>query len=162
MGDDHTAADEVELRKNTISRRSFGAATVAAGAVLVLPVAAQGQQPASITGKKKMAPGPVVRISIARCDAAQFDKLLQMTSESEATLRPGIERMPGNLAFYAGADPANLTFTNVSLWDTLEHAQQLDRFQPMLDAGKRFVAEGARFDRPIINSATMWRFGPMS
>jgi hypothetical protein len=109
-----------------------------------------------------MASDPVVRISIARCDAAQFDKLRRMSLEDEATLRPGIERMPGILAFYAGADAASLSLTNISLWDTLEHAQQLDRFQPMLDAGKRFVAEGARFERPIINSATLWRFGPMS
>jgi hypothetical protein len=162
MGDDYPAADKPELRKRTMSRRSFGAATVATGAILALPVAAQGEQPASITGRKNMAFDPVVRISISRCDAAQFDKLRQLMLESEATLRPGIERMPGNLAFYAGADPTCLTFTNISLWDTLEHAQQLDQFQPMLDAGKRFVAEGARFDRPIINSATLWRFGPMS
>jgi hypothetical protein len=162
MYDDPAAADKAEPRKILMSRRSFGAATVALGAIAVLPIAAEGQQPASITGRKNMASDPVVRISISRCDAAQFDRLRQMMSESEATLRPGIERMPGHLAFYAGADLTTLTFTNISLWDTVEHAQQLDRFQPMLEAGKRFVAEGARFDRPIINSATLWRFGPMS
>lgn len=109
-----------------------------------------------------MESGPIVRISIMRCDAAQFEKLRLMMLESEATLRPGIEQMPGHLAFFAGADPTICTLTNVSLWDTLEHAQQLDVFQPMLDAGKRFAAEGARFERPIINSATWWRFGRMS
>jgi hypothetical protein len=162
MHDDHAASDDAEPRKISMSRRSFGAAAVAVAAVVVLPNTAQGQQSASITGRKNMASDPVVRISISRCDAAQFDKLRQMMLESEATLRPGIERMPGHLAFYAGADLATLTFTNVSLWDTVEHAQQLDHFQPMLEAGKRFVAEGARFDRPIINSPTLWRFGPMS
>jgi hypothetical protein len=109
-----------------------------------------------------MASDPVVRISILRCDAAQFDKLRQMMVESEASLRPGIERMPGHLAFYAGADPTTCSLMNTSLWDTLEHAQQLDRFQPMLDAGKRFAAAGATFERPIMNYATLWRFGPMS
>jgi hypothetical protein len=44
----------------------------------------------------------------------------------------------------------------------LEHARQLDHFQPMLDAGKRFAAAGASFERPIMNYATMWRFGPMA
>ena len=161
MCDDRTATDKAGRRTSTMSRRSFGAVTVAAGVTLVLATAARGQQAAN-TGTKPMASNPVVRISIARCDAAQFDKLRQMSLQDEATLRPGIERMPGNLAFYPGADPTCLTFTNVSLWDTLEHAQQLDRFQPMLDAGKRFVAEGARFDRPIINSTTLWRFGPSS
>jgi hypothetical protein len=109
-----------------------------------------------------MASGPVVRISILRCDAAQFDALRQMMLESEAALRPGIERMPGHLAFYAGADPATNSLVNTSLWDTLEHAQQLDRYQPMLDAGKRFAAAGATFERPIMNYATLWRFGQIS
>ena len=162
MSDDHTAADKAERRKSTMSRRRFSAATLAAGAVLALPVAALGQSQTSNTGKKTMASAPVVRISISRCDAAQFDKLVQMMMDDEARLRPGIERMPGHLAFYAGADATNLTLTNISLWDTLEHAQQLDHFQPMLEAGKRFVAAGARFDRPIINSPTLWRFGPMA
>ncbi|HMI19922.1 MAG TPA: hypothetical protein VK533_10285 [Sphingomonas sp.] len=102
-----------------------------------------------------------MRISILRCEAAQFDKLRQMMFESEAALRPGIEQMPGHLAFYAGADPATCSLMNTSLWDTLEHAQQLDRFQPMLDAGKRFAAAGAAFERPIMNYATLWRFGQM-
>lgn len=109
-----------------------------------------------------MASGPIVRISIMRCDAAQFDTLLHMMSESEAALRPGIEQMPGHLAFFAGADPEICTLTNISLWDTLEHAKQLDDFQPMLEAGKRFVAAGARLERPVINSATTWRFGRMA
>ena len=106
-----------------------------------------------------MAPGFVVRISIARCDAAQFDTLRQMMIDSEAALRPGIEAMPGHVAFYAGADSATASLTNVSLWDSLKHAQQLDRFQPMLDAGKRFAAAGARFERPIMNHTSLWHFG---
>ena len=109
-----------------------------------------------------MASSPIVRISIVRCDAAQFDKLQQLMIESEAALRPGIELLPGLLAFYAGADQSTCSLTNTSLWDSLEHAQQLDHFQPMLDAGKRFAAEGARFERPIMNYATFWRFGPKS
>lgn len=172
-----------------MSRRGFSAATAAAAATLVLPRAAeafpvrgcdvtkstpsdfyggqlryasQGQQPASIEGRKNMVSDPVVRVSILRCDAAQFDKLVQMSSESEAALRPGIERMAGLLAFYAGADPATCSLTNTSLWDSMEHAQQLDHFQPMLEAGKRFAAAGARFERPVMNYATLWRFGPLS
>ena len=109
-----------------------------------------------------MASDPIVRISIVRCDAAQFDRLRHMMVESEAVLRPGIEQMPGLLAFYAGSDEATCSLMNTSLWDTLEHAQQLDHFQPMLDAGKRFAAEGAKFERPIMNYATIWRFGPTS
>ncbi len=102
---------------------------------------------------------PVVRVSIARCDAAKFALLRRMMLDAEAALRPGIEAMSGLLAFYAGADEATLSLINTSVWDTLEHAKQLDTFQPMLDAGRRFVAEGATFERPIVNYASLWRCG---
>ncbi len=101
----------------------------------------------------------VIRISILRCDATKFAGLRKMMLDVEATLRPGIEAMPGLLAFYAGADEATLSLTNISLWDTLAHARQLDTYQPMLDAGKQFVAEGAKFERPIMNHVTLWQFG---
>ena len=102
---------------------------------------------------------PVIRVSILRCELTKFARLRRMMLDVEAALRPGIEAMPGLLAFYAGADEATLSLTNVSLWDTLEHARQLDTFQPMLDAGKQFVAEGARFERPIMNHTGLWHCG---
>lgn len=104
-------------------------------------------------------PDPVVRVSILRCDAARFDRLRAMMAEAEAVLRPGIEAMPGFLAFYAGADEATHSMTNTSVWETLEDAQRLDRFEPMLGLGRRFAAEGTAFERPIMNYATLWRFG---
>lgn len=104
---------------------------------------------------------PVIRVSILRCDATKFARLQRMMLESEADLRPGIEAMPGLLALYSGADEATLSLAQTSVWDTLEHAKQLDHFQPMLDAGKRFVAEGATFERPIMNYVTLWRIGSL-
>jgi len=83
-----------------------------------------------------------------------------MMIDVERALRPGIESMRGLLAFYAGADEATSSLTNVSIWVDLDAAQQLDRFQPMLDAGKEFVAKGAIFERPIMNHATLWQLQP--
>lgn len=105
---------------------------------------------------------PVVRVSILRCEAEQFARLRELMVEAETLLRPGIEAMPGLLAYYAGADEATHSLTNTSVWDSIEHAKQLDHFQPMLDSGKRFAAEGATFERPIMNYAIMWRFGTLS
>ena len=104
-------------------------------------------------------PEPVIRISILRRDAANFAVLRRMMLDVEATLRPGIEAMPGLIAFYAGADETTLSLMNTSLWDTLGHARQLDTFQPMLDAGRQFVAAGATFERPIMNHVSLWRAG---
>ena len=103
----------------------------------------------------------VLRVSVLRCDATKFALLRGMMLEVEAALRPGIEAMPGLLAFYAGADEATLSLINTSVWDSLEHAKQLDTFQPMLDAGKQFVAAGAEFERPIMNHVSLWRCGQL-
>ena len=51
--------------------------------------------------------------------------------------------------------------TNVSLWRTLDDARQMDRFEPTPELGRRFSAQGATFERPIMNYATLWRLqGP--
>jgi hypothetical protein len=36
----------------------------------------------------------------------------------------------------------------------------LDTFQPMLDLGKVFVTNGAEFERPIMNYASLWEIVP--
>ncbi|MBV8615063.1 MAG: hypothetical protein JOY66_15055 [Acetobacteraceae bacterium] len=76
---------------------------------------------------------------------------------TDPVLRPGIEAMAGLLAYYAGADEATSSLSNVSVWASLEAARQMDAFQPMLDLGKSFAAKGATFERPIMNYATLWQ-----
>jgi hypothetical protein len=102
---------------------------------------------------------PVVRVSILRCAPNQFGKFERMMAEAEAVLAPGIRKMNGCRAYFAGADQASSSLTNVSLWNTIEDARQMDRFQPMLELGKRFAEEGATFERPIMNYATLWQLG---
>ena len=101
----------------------------------------------------------IIRVSVIRCDPSVFERLRTMMIEVQEALRPGIEALPGFLAFYAGEDPALAALINTSFWETLEQAQQLDHFQPMLEAGKRFAAAGARFERPIMNHRVLWEFG---
>lgn len=104
----------------------------------------------------------VVRVSVLRCDPADFQRFRDIMADSVSVLRPGIESMTGLPACYAGADEATRSFTNTSGWETLEDARQLDHFEPMLTLRKRFASEGARFDWPIMNDATMWKFGPLA
>jgi hypothetical protein len=100
---------------------------------------------------------PVVRVSILRCAPDRFAEFRQMMEDSDPVLRPGIEALPGLLAYYAGADEATSSLSNVSLWATLAHAKQMDAFQPMLDLGKQFAGKGATFERPIMNYAPLWQ-----
>lgn len=100
---------------------------------------------------------PVVRVSIIRCSREKFAEIRQMLTDVESDLRPGIEAMPGLIAFYVGADEATASLMNVSLWTTLAGAKQLDTYQPMLDSGKVFVQHGATFERPIMNYLPLWQ-----
>jgi hypothetical protein len=104
-----------------------------------------------------MAEAPVVRVSILRMSANVYPKVREQMIAAQAQLEPGVRAMSGLIDFFAGEDPATSSMTNVSLWRTLADAQQLDRFEPMLELGRRFVAEGVSFERPIMNYATLWR-----
>ncbi|MBM3620305.1 MAG: hypothetical protein FJX20_06415 [Alphaproteobacteria bacterium] len=100
---------------------------------------------------------PIVRVSILRCQPDQFTMFHSMMTEAESVLVPGIRAMNGLISYWAGADEATASLTNVSVWRTLADAKQMDRFQPMLDLGKRFAEKGAMFERPIMNYAALWQ-----
>jgi hypothetical protein len=100
---------------------------------------------------------PVVRVSILRCAPDRFAEFRQMMMDADPVLREGIEAMAGLLAYYAGADEATSSLSNVSVWTTLANARQMDTFQPMLDLGKDFVSKGATFERPIVNYSALWQ-----
>ena len=101
-------------------------------------------------------PLPVVRVSILRCEASQFEMFKGLMAEAELTLAAGIKAMRGCRVYFAGADEATSSLSNVSLWDLLDDARQMERYQPMLDLGRRFAELGARFERPIMNYSTLW------
>jgi hypothetical protein len=46
--------------------------------------------------------------------------------------------------------------SNVSIWESIETAEQMATFQPMIDLAGAFVALGVRFQRPILNCETVW------
>ena len=77
-------------------------------------------------------------------------------------LATGIRALDGLITFSAGADAATSSFVNVSVWTTLDYAKQMETFQPMLDLGKQFAEQGARFERPIMNYDTLWEIAPES
>ena len=99
---------------------------------------------------------PVVRVSLGRFDADRYDAVRSLLDDSRRTLIPAIRALPGNRGFHAGIDRANSAMTNVSLWDSLPDAWQLDSLQAMLDLAKVFVDAGVRFERPITNHDVLW------
>jgi hypothetical protein len=99
---------------------------------------------------------PVVRISLGRFDAANYDTVRKLLDDSQKTLIPAIRALKGNQAYYVGIDPENKAMTNVSVWATRTDAEQMATLQPMLNLAKIFVDAGVRFERPITNHEILW------
>jgi hypothetical protein len=100
----------------------------------------------------------VVRVSILTIPEDGIDEAAEAMRRAEHEL-DGIQKLPGLRAYFAGVDRARSQLTNVSVWDSVEHAEQMSRFQPMLDLGNRFGAKGATFLRPIPNFECLWQWG---
>ncbi len=130
-------------------RRDF---LVLAGATGGVSSTARAQDNA---GKRDMA-APVIRISLGTFGSDKAAIVETKLIESKAALETGIRAMRGNLGYYVGIDRRNNAISNVSLWDSIEAAEQMTTFQPMLDLAKAFVALGVQFQRPILNLATLW------
>jgi hypothetical protein len=98
----------------------------------------------------------VVRVSILNVPAEHLDHVEQLMIDAEAKLA-GIKNLPGLISYHAGIDRATSQLSNVSVWDSLEHAQAMSTFQPMLDLGAEFLKiPGLTFVRPILNFESLW------
>ena len=99
---------------------------------------------------------PVVRVSLGTFDADKAATVEAKLIESKSALETGIRAMRGNLGYYVGIDRRNNAISNVSLWDSIEAAEQMATLQAMIDLAGTFVALGVRFQRPILNFTTVW------
>jgi gamma-glutamylcyclotransferase (GGCT)/AIG2-like uncharacterized protein YtfP len=84
--------------------------------------------------------------------SAEVDAMNKKTSEY---LIPAVKRLPGLIHFYAGVSPVG-SAVHVSVWDSEEHAAQLDRLKEMaVDARAEAEASGVTF-HPIVNYPINW------
>jgi len=98
----------------------------------------------------------VIRISIGRFDPDKIEMMKLALKETYDKLAPGIKLMSGNHGFVAGIDAENCTMVNISFWDSVKSAKQMEHFQPMLDLAQEFIKMGVRFERPILNFEPLW------
>jgi hypothetical protein len=103
----------------------------------------------------------VIRVSRANFDPARFQEVEQMTRDTGTYLIPAIGRLDGLIAYYVGASVEG-SAVHVSLWQTNDHAQQMDRLKEMVvDARSDADAVGATFI-PIVNYPIAWSIEPSS
>ena len=91
----------------------------------------------------------VVRVSRGSFDPGRFAEVDAASKKTSEYIIPAIRRLPGLLHFYAGVSKGSIV--QVSVWDTDEHAAQLDRLKEMVVDGRRDMeAVGVTFT-PIFN-----------
>ncbi len=107
----------------------------------------------------------VVRISKASFQSEDLARMQVLWDESQATLVPEIENLQGCLHYWAGIDPVSSTMVNVSVWETLADAKQMQTLAPMRTLAEEFTKLGVVFvrvasalpNRPICNYETLWK-----
>lgn len=102
---------------------------------------------------------PVVRISKGRFDPENAAEAERLLGESERALRSALTRLSGLLHYYVGIDRLNRQLTNVSIWDSLASAHQLDTLPEMLAQRPILEAAGVTFE-VITNHETLWTITP--
>jgi hypothetical protein len=101
----------------------------------------------------------VVRISKGRFGVEKLAEIEQLLAAAEAALREPLQELKGLVHYYVGIDRELGYLTNVSVWETLEDAHQMDSLQPMLALRPSFEENGASFET-ITNHETLWTITP--
>lgn len=96
-----------------------------------------------------------VRISKGSFDIANLSKVEELLAESERALREPLLKLAGLIHYYVGIDRKLGHLTNVSVWDSLEHAHQMDTLAEMLAQRPILEAAGVTFEA-ITNHEVLW------
>jgi quinol monooxygenase YgiN len=98
-----------------------------------------------------------VRISRGSYSPQLHLEVSRRLNAASRSLVPAIRQLPGCVSYFAGSDAESSTLVNVSVWDTLEHAEAMSSLAEMLALAKDFIAIGVEFERPIVNYECMWQ-----
>jgi hypothetical protein len=79
--------------------------------------------------------------------------------EGRASLEPALRSLRGLLHYYVAVDVVSNSMVNVSVWESLGDASQMDTLQEMLAQRDVFVALGVTF-QPIRNYTGLWSITP--
>jgi len=102
---------------------------------------------------------PVVRISQGFFEPQQFGVVATKLQEGRSSLEPALRALPGLMHYYVSIDPVSNNMVNVSVWESLQAAQQMNTLQEMLAQRDIFVALGVTF-QPIRNYSGLWSIEP--
>jgi hypothetical protein len=108
-----------------------------------------------ITMSETLPTSAVVRVSRASFDPSRLAEVDAASKKTSAYIIPALRKLPGLIHFYAGVSPEG-SIVQVSVWDTDQHAAQLDHLKEMVIDGRRDMeAVGVTFT-PIFNYPIDW------
>lgn len=97
----------------------------------------------------------VTRVSRGSFDPGRFAEVDAVNVKVSKYLIPAIQALPGLIHWYAGVSPEG-SIVNVSVWDTDEHAAQMNSLKEMtVIARGEMEAVGVSFI-PIVNYPVNW------
>jgi hypothetical protein len=102
---------------------------------------------------------PVVRISQGFFDPAALSSVSATLEASQTTLEPALRALRGLMHYYVSVDWVSNSMINVSVWESLDAAKQMDTLAEMLAQRDVFEALGVTF-RPIRNYSGLWSITP--
>lgn len=101
----------------------------------------------------------IVRISKGQFASDYLAGAEQALAASELALRAALEAMPGLIHYYVAIDRSVGQLTNVSVWDSMEHAQAMSQLQEMLAQRPVLEGVGVTFEQ-ITNHEVLWSITP--
>lgn len=96
-----------------------------------------------------------VRVSGGHFDPARFAEVREMSIATSRYLIPAIKKLPGLISFTAGVYPGG-SIIQVSVWDSEEHARQLDDLKEMAVTARAEAERAGVAFIPIINYPVSW------
>jgi hypothetical protein len=98
---------------------------------------------------------PVVRISQGFFEPGLAKSVAAKLNEGRATLEPALKALHGLLHYYVSVDATTNSMVNVSVWESLAAAKQMDTLKEMLAQRDIFLDLGVKF-QPIRNYTGLW------
>jgi quinol monooxygenase YgiN len=111
---------------------------------------------ADARGAKSAGSTPFVRISRGSFAPEKYEAVKARLDAAQESLVPAIRSLAGCLHYFAAIDRKSSSMVNVSVWQSLADAEQMQTLAPMLALAEEFAREGVSFERPIVNYETLW------
>jgi hypothetical protein len=97
----------------------------------------------------------VVRVSRVTFDSSRLAEVDALNAKQAECLIPAIKQLPGLIHWYSAVLPEG--FVQVSVWDSSEHAAQMDHLKEMaVIAREEMTAIGGLTFHPILNYPITW------